>query len=86
MSEPKRYLSAETMTNDDFGVPFTHYPGEVVYDAKTIYGSWATMTQKSFEQNAHQSVRGNLGTGRGQKYVRNDLGWLVLTERGLTGT
>ena len=83
MENLKRYVSAETMTNDDFEVPFTHEIGEVVYDAKTIYGSWATMTQKSFDKYAHQFVRKNLGTGRGQKYVRNDQGWLVLTEGGL---
>jgi len=82
MGNPKRYVSAETMTFDDFKVPFTHEVGEVVYDAKTIYGSWATMTQKSFESYAHQSVRGNLGTGRGQKYVRNYKGHLVLNEGG----
>jgi len=84
MRNPKRYLSAENMTNDDFEIPFTHGIGEVVYDAKTIYDSWATMTQKSFESYAHQSVRGNLGTGRGQKYVRNAEGHLVLTEGGST--
>ena len=80
MENLKRYVSAETMTNDDFEVPFTHEIGEVVYDAKTIYGSWATMTQKSFETYTHQFVRENLGTGRGQKYVRNDKGWFVKVE------
>jgi len=82
MKDLKRYVSAENLSNDDFEVPFIHEIGEVVYDAKTIYGSWATMTQKSFETYAHQSVRGNLGTGRGQKYVRDDKGHLVLTEGG----
>ena len=68
MENLKRYISAETMTND----------------AKTIYGSWATMTQKSFDKYAHQFARGNLCTGRGQKYVRNAEGHLVLTEGGST--
>jgi len=84
MENLKRYVSAETMTNDDFEVPFTHEIGEVIYDAKTIYGSWATMTQKSFDKYAHQFARGNLCTGRGQKYVRNAEGHLVLTEGGST--
>jgi hypothetical protein len=59
------------MSQDDFGVPFTHKEGEIVWDAKTIYGSWATMTQKSFNQHAHVSVRQNgPKQGLGQKYRR----------------
>lgn len=72
-----RYLSAETMNADDFGVPFSHVVGEVVWDAKTQMGPWATMTQKSFDTHAHRSVRENGPTlGLGQKYVRHSNGEL----------
>jgi hypothetical protein len=74
--EPVRYLSAEDMTADDFGVPFTNRVGEAIYDAKTHNGQWATMTQKSFA--AH--TNGKLGLGLGQKYVRNAIGHLLKTE------
>lgn len=72
-----RYVSAETMTVDDFGDPFTHEVGEIVWDAKTSFGPWGTMTQKSFDKNAHISVRQNgPGLGMGQKYVRTENGEL----------
>lgn len=73
-----RYLSAEKMAADDFGVPFTNKPGEVVYDAKTMYrgGCWAIMTEASFKLHAV----GTLGKGRGQKYVRQDNGELHKVE------
>jgi hypothetical protein len=72
--EPVRYLSAEKMKADDFGVPFTNLVGEIVYDGCLAMSSqWATMTQESWEH------RGCcfLGTGRGQKYQRNAEGHLV---------
>jgi hypothetical protein len=70
--EPVRYVSAEAMQADDFGVPFTNKLGEIVYDAKTKHGPWATMTQRSYE------VHGvGLGLGLGQMYVRNVEGQLV---------
>lgn len=79
--EPVRYLSAENLDHDDFGDAFTHYPGEIVWDAKTQMGPWATMTEKSFNQHAHRVVRENgAGTGRGQKYVRTDFGHLIKKE------
>lgn len=72
-----RYISAETLSEDDFGDRITFEVGEVIWDAKTQMGPWATMTQKSFNMNAHKSVRENgPGTGRGQKYVRQSNGEL----------
>jgi len=67
-----RYLSAETMTKDDFGVEFTNLEGEIIYDAATVHGPWATMTQTSFDTHG----RGTLGLGKGQKYQRNAAGEL----------
>jgi len=68
-----RYVSAEKMSKDDFGIPFTHKKGEVVYDAKLAGTTqWATMTQISFDKFGD----GRLGLGLGQKYVRNELGEL----------
>lgn len=79
--EPVRYLSAETLDQDDFGDFFTHKPGEVVWDAKTQMGPWATMTEKSFNMNAHRHVRHNGGAqGWGQKYVRQTNGELHKVE------
>ena len=70
-----RYLSAEKIHQDDFGDTFTKKEGEVVYDSATKgrngrAGMWATMTQKSYDMNG----LGRLGTGFGQKYVRNAAG------------
>jgi hypothetical protein len=76
-----RYLSAEKLHQDDFGDTFTKREGEVVYDAVTRgrngrAGPWATMTQRSFDMNG----MGRLGTGFGQKYVRNAAGELHKVE------
>jgi len=68
-----RYLSAEKMSQDDFGVKFTNEPGEVIYDAATKQGPWATMTQASYD--LHAAPHG-LGLGKGQKYVRQQNGEL----------
>ena len=70
--EPQRYLSAERMTADDFGVPFTMKEGELVYDAKTLKGPWATMTEASYRLHA----TGKLGLGNGQCYKRQANGQL----------
>ena len=43
-----RYLSAEKMVADDFGVPFMMVEGEFVYDAATFHVSWATITERSW--------------------------------------
>ncbi|QDP65323.1 MAG: hypothetical protein Unbinned200contig1000_63 [Prokaryotic dsDNA virus sp.] len=71
-----RYVSAEKLHQDDFGDFFTMKVGEVVYDAATKYGPWATMTEKSWKLNGI----GKLGTGFGQKYVRNEKGELHKVE------
>ena len=73
----KRYLSAERMAEDDFGVKFTKEKGEVVYDAKTIHGPWATMTHASFVKFGGVTV---MGEGRGQKYERQENGELWKVE------
>jgi hypothetical protein len=71
-----RYLSAEDMDMDDFGDAFTLKEGEIVYDAKTVHGPWATMTEASFKTHG----TGQLGTGKGQKYKRNERGELHKVE------
>jgi hypothetical protein len=71
-----RYVSAEKLDKDDFGDPFTKKVGELVYDARTLSGVWATMTKKSFLLNTN----GILGTGWGQVYERNEKGHLVKVE------
>ena len=77
MSGPVRYVSAEVMTKDDFDVPFTNQPGEVIYDARLAQTTmWATMTQVSWEKHGC----GFLGTGSGQKYVRQVNGELHKVE------
>ncbi|MCJ1903190.1 hypothetical protein MR829_22945 [Paracoccus versutus] len=73
-----RYLSAEAMSKDDFDVPFTKQTGEVIYDAKTKFGPWATMTEASYRTHGV----GVLGIGFGQKYVRDEQGHLNLVEGG----
>lgn len=72
MTEQVRYYSAEKMTKDDFGEPITGQVGEVIYDAKTNQGPWATMTSLSWMQHSRK-----IGHGLGQKYVRNEEGHLV---------
>ena len=71
-----RYFSAERATHDDFGYEFTRKEGEVVYDAKTAGGPWAMMSQEAYEAFGI----GKLGTGLGQKYVRNAAGELHKVE------
>jgi hypothetical protein len=76
-AEPVRYLSAESMTADDFGIPFTMAEGEIVYDAMTKRpdgrgGPWATMTEASFRVHG----MGRVGLGIGQKYQRQANGQL----------
>lgn len=73
-----RYVSAEKMRKDDFGDTFTMEEGEVVYDAKTSVGVWATMSQASWDVHAHP--RKCLGVGWGQKYVRDANGHLNKVE------
>jgi len=77
--ERPRYLSAESLKADDFGHLFTFQRGELVYDAKTVHGPWATMTHDSWLANSTRE----LGTGRGQCYRRADDGKLYLIEGGI---
>lgn len=56
-------------TEDDFGQPY----GTVMYDGKTRMGPWANMTETSWTVFGI----GRLGTGLGQKYVKQaDGAWL----------
>lgn len=71
-----RYLSAENRNADDFGIPFMNVKGEVVYDAKTKSGQWATMGELSWSIFGG----GRLGLGLGQKYVRDEHGHLNKVE------
>lgn len=71
--KPTRYLSAEKLKQDDFGAPFTFSPGEMVYDAKTMNGSWATMNHANYLLLGHP---GGLGVGKGQAYERQANGEL----------
>lgn len=71
-----RYLSAEGCETDDFNVRFSMKAGEFVYDAKTFLGPWATMSEESFKKYG----LGELGTGRGQKYMRTESGTLIKVE------
>lgn len=67
----QRYLQAETMVHDDFGVEI----GSVVYDGRTKMGPWATMSEASYKKYGV-----GLGTGRGQKYRRNEQGHFIKEE------
>ena len=71
-----RYLSAENLDSDDFGVPFTQEEGEFVYDGRVKGGTaWATMSEITFE------IYGvGVGLGLGQKYKRNDEGHLIMVD------
>jgi hypothetical protein len=71
-----RYYSAEVRVKDDFGVKFSMREGEVIYDAATIHGPWATMIQQSYDLYG----KGKLGLGLGQKYVRQYNGELHKVE------
>lgn len=76
MGRGVRYVSAEGRSEDDFGYPFTKEEGEIVYDARTKGGPWATMSESSFELFG----AGQLGLGSGQKYRRNAQGHLIKVE------
>lgn len=74
MSRGARYLSAEQMTEDDFGDKFTGKPGELVYDARIRgHSCWATMTDSSWKKHGI----GQLGLGLGQCYKRDEQGRLM---------
>lgn len=72
-----RYLSAEKLDADDFGVKFSKREGEHVYDGRLAMSrQWATMSEASWKARGC----GVLGTGCGQKYRRTAEGHLVKVE------
>lgn len=52
---------------DDFGVPYT----DEMFDAPTLHGPWANMTRESWER---YRATPRLGTGYGQRYMKDDTG------------
>ena len=54
--------------------------GRIVYDAKTQYGSWGIMSELSWRKYGG----GQLGIGRGQKYLRGSDGKFYLSEGSAT--
>jgi hypothetical protein len=63
------YWLSPLNAEDDFGVQY----GTIMYDAKTIHGPWANMSEISFQRHGF----GRLGTGYGQKYEKQPDGrWL----------
>lgn len=68
MTKAKRYWTGRVADCDDFGDPVT----DTFIDGATVFGPWAIMSPKSHRANGR-----GLGTGRGQKYKRQDDGrWL----------
>lgn len=59
-------------TEDDFGQPIHRIEGEALYDAATVHGPWALMTEASY---LHHRRYKELGVGRGQKYQLKDSGF-----------
>ena len=49
--------------------------GDVMYDAKTVYGPWANMCENCFN-----TIGVGLGTGLGQRYVKNNEGTFIKQE------
>lgn len=71
-NEGQVYWQSPVLEQDDFGQPIT----DSFYDAKTVYGPWATMSPLSFETHGD----GRLGTGRGQRYQRQPDGRYLKVE------
>ena len=64
-----KYWVSQVGTTDDFDRPY----GTTMYDAKTVFGPWACMSEESYRK----SGIGRLGTGLGQKYEKQTDGkWL----------
>ena len=64
-----KYWMGDVPSLDDFEVPIT----DEFIDGKTVFGPWATMAPASWRANGI----GSLGTGRGQRYRKQDDGkWL----------
>jgi hypothetical protein len=69
MTNQPRYWAGKIGPLDDLGVP---YDG-IMIDARTKHGPWANMSLKSWRVHG----LGKLGTGYGQKYVKQADGrWL----------
>lgn len=67
-AKPKKYWIGDVSKTDDFGDPIK----EVFIDGATVHGPWAVMTPAS-----HDYYGRGLGTGRGQKYMKQADGkWL----------
>jgi hypothetical protein len=65
----EKYWAGNLSPKDDFGVKYD----VTMIDGKTIHGPWANMTLKSWRIHGV----GKLGTGFGQKYVKQADGrWL----------
>lgn len=61
---------------DDFGLPYDLEEGGIMYDAKTVHGPWANMTEASFRKNGV----GRLGPDLGQQYqMQADGRWLKIS-------
>jgi hypothetical protein len=66
----ERYWVGEAPETDDFGGPIV----KEFVDGRTRLGSWAVMNPANF---ARYGSSAGLGTGRGQRYKRQDDGrWL----------
>lgn len=67
--DPKKvYWLSDVGVDDDFNVPVV----DTIIDGATVHGPWALMTPES-----HARYGRGLGTGLGQKYVKQDDGkWL----------
>ena len=67
------YWIGDIPSKDDFGKPYDN----VMYDAKTKQGPWANMSSASWKIYGV----GKLGTGYGQKYVKQADGrWLKVED------
>jgi len=66
-----KYWLGSLGETDDFGEKY----GKVMYDAKTVMGPWANMSEKSFKKVGCGATA--LGLGLGQKYEKQPDGrWL----------
>lgn len=69
MEEEKVYWLSPLGPFDDFGSPYT----DEMFDAPTKQGAWANMTRESWEK---YRATDQLGTGYGQRYIREGRRWV----------